>query len=122
MSTGFTGIVIAGEVDFPPENRAQALAGAGDLIAMALAEPGCRHYAWSADPHDQGRVHVFEEWDSADELQAHLDGDAYRGMLAHLAGFTILKADTRKYRFDLKEPVYGPDGVATAHFVTGASA
>lgn len=111
-------IMIAGEVDFPPENRAAALSGAKRLIALALAEPGCRHYAWSADPHNPGRVHVFEEWDSAAELQAHLDGEAYRGMLAHLSGYSILSAETRKYRCDLVEPVYGPDGVATATFLT----
>ena len=112
-------IVIAGEVDFPPENRTAALDGARELIDMALAEPGCRHYAWTLDPHDPGRVHVFEEWDGAENLAAHLIGPAYRGMLAHLGGHSILKADTRKYRVDLTEPVYGPDGVATATFLSG---
>jgi quinol monooxygenase YgiN len=111
-------IVIAGEVDLPPENREPALAGAKALIDMALAEPGCRHYAWTADPHDAGRVHVFEEWDSAEELQEHLEGEAYLGMLGHLAGYSILNANTRKYRCDLQEPVYGPDGKATATFLT----
>ncbi len=111
-------VVIAGEVDFPPDNREAALAGAKELIEMALAEKGCRHYAWTADPHDPGRVHVFEEWDSAEDLQVHLEGDAYRGMLAHLSGYSILNANTRKYRCDLSEPVYGPDGVATATFLT----
>jgi quinol monooxygenase YgiN len=111
-------ILIAAEVDFPQENRADALNGAKALIELALAEPGCRHYAWTADPHLAGRVHVFEQWDSAEELQAHLDGEAYRGMLAHLSGYSILNAETRKYRCDLVEPVYGPDGVATATFLT----
>jgi quinol monooxygenase YgiN len=111
-------IVIAGEIDFPPENRDAALAGAKDLIAMALAEKGCRHYAWSADPHDLGRVHVFEEWDNGPDLQVHLEGPAYQGMLAHLGQYSILNANTRKYRCDLSEPVYGPDGVATATFLT----
>jgi quinol monooxygenase YgiN len=111
-------VVVAGEVDFPPENREPALAGAKELIAMALAEKGCRHYAWSADPHDPGRVHVFEEWDCAEDLQAHLTSPAYTGMLAHLGQFSILGANTRKYRCDLSEPVYGPDGVATATFLT----
>jgi quinol monooxygenase YgiN len=111
-------IVIAGEVDFPPENRAAALAGAQALIDMALAEPGCRHYAWTIDPYLPGRVHVFEEWDSAEELQVHLEGPAYTGMLAHLGGHSILNTVTRKYRCDLVEPVYGPDGVATATFLT----
>jgi quinol monooxygenase YgiN len=111
-------ILIAGEVDFPPENREAALDGAQALIDMALAEPGCCHYAWTLDPHNAGRVHVFEEWDSAAELQTHLDGDAYRGMLAHLSGYSILNAVTRKYRCNLVEPVYGPDGIATATFLT----
>ncbi len=110
-------IVIAGEVDFPPENRTAALAGARALIDLALAEPGCRHYAWTASPFDPGRVHVFEEWESSDTLQDHLEGPAYQGMLAHLAGYSILAANTRKYRCDVSEPVYGPDGVATARFL-----
>lgn len=111
-------IVIAGEVDFPPENREAALTGAKELIDMALAEPGCRHYAWTADPYNAGRVHVFEEWDTAEELQSHLEGEAYLGMLGHLSGYSILNANTRKYRCDLTEPVYGPDGIATAIFLT----
>ncbi len=111
-------ILIAGEIDFPPENRETALAGAKPLIEMALAEAGCQHYAWTIDPHLPGRVHVFEQWDSAAELQAHLEGPAYTRMLAHLSGYSILNAVTRKYRCDLIEPVYGPDGVATATFLS----
>lgn len=111
-------IVISGEIDFPPANRQDALAGAQGLIELALAEQGCRHYAWTLDPYDAGRVHVFEEWDNGEDLQSHLDGEAYHQMLAHLSAFSILAADTRKYRVDLTEPVYGPDGKATATFLT----
>ena len=39
-------------------------------------------------------------------------------MLAHLGGFSILNAVTRKYRADLSEPVYGADGIATAEFLS----
>ena len=109
-------IVVAGEVDFAPDKRDKALEGAKPLIDMALAENGCKHYAWTLDPHDAGRIHVFEEWDSADDLQAHLEAEPYQKMLAHLSGFDILNADTRKYRVECQEPVYGTDGVATARF------
>jgi quinol monooxygenase YgiN len=116
-------ILIAGEVDLPPENRAAALSGARELIAAALQEAGCRHYAWTADPFDPGRIHVFEQWDSEPELADHFKGDAYRGMLAHLGGHTILNSDTRKYRVDRQEPVYGADGIPSAQFTTmGAAA
>jgi quinol monooxygenase YgiN len=109
-------IVIAGEVDFPPENRAAALSGARALIDAALAEPGCRHYAWSADPFDAGRVHVFEEWDDEATLASHFQAAPYRGMLAHLSSYTIVSAVTRKYRVDASEPVYGADGLPSARF------
>jgi quinol monooxygenase YgiN len=109
-------ILVAGEIDFPAENRTAVLEGARDLIDRALAEKGCRSYTWTADPYNARRVHVFEEWDSAADFQAHLDGPAYRQMFSHLSGFSILGADTRKYRVDASGPVYGADGVATARF------
>lgn len=109
-------IVISGEVDVDPAVRGRALAEARPLIAAALAEAGCRHYAWSESPYDAGRIHVFEEWDSAAALEAHFVGEPYRGMLAHLGACGILAAKTRKYRCDAVEPVYGADGVPTAAF------
>lgn len=112
-------IVIAGEVDLPPESRDAALLGAKSWIEAARAERGCRHYAWTAAPYDPKRLHVFEEWDCAADLAAHLRGPAYFGMLGHLSSFRILGADTRKYRVDRIEPVYGADGVASAEFGSG---
>lgn len=109
-------IVISGEIDLPPASRDAALAGAKALIDAAQAETGCRHYAWSADPFDPGRIHVFEEWESAADLSKHFQAAPYRGMLAHLSAHTILKADTRKYRVVSIAPVYGEDGVPTPVF------
>jgi quinol monooxygenase YgiN len=115
-------ILITGEIDLAPGTREAALAGAAELIAEALAEPGCRHYSWAADPALPDRVHVFEEWDDEATLAAHLVAPSYYGMLKHLGGIGIVKAETRKYRCDLVEPVYGPDGVATARFLTAEGA
>ena len=111
-------IVISGEVDLPADRRAEALAGAAPLIVAALAEPGCVHYAWTADLNRPGRVHVFEEWSSEADLAAHLAGQPYLGMLAHLSGFGIESAVTRKYRVDHVEPVYDPEGRPRADFFT----
>ncbi|WP_448585354.1 putative quinol monooxygenase [Thermaurantiacus sp.] len=109
-------ILISGEIDMVPGTRDAALAGAADLIAEALAEPGCRHYSWTADPANPDRIHVFEEWDDAETLAAHFRAPSYFGMREHLSSFGIVKAETRKYRCDRVEPVYGPDGVARAAF------
>lgn len=109
-------IVITGEVDLAPGQRDAALAGAQPFIGQALAEPGCRHYSWAADPAHPDRIHVFEEWESAETLADHLVAPSYYAMLGHLQQFGIVAAETRKYRCDRVEPVYGPDGVATARF------
>jgi quinol monooxygenase YgiN len=109
-------ILITGEIDLSPGTRERALAEAQPLIAEALAEPGCRAYSWAADPVLPDRVHVFEEWGTAEDLAAHFHAPSYIGMLKHLQGVGITAATTRKYRCDLVEPVYGPDGVATARF------
>ncbi len=111
-------ILITGEVDLAPGQRDAALAGALPLIEAALAEPGCRHYSWAADPWAPDRIHVFEQWDTAEQLAAHLVAPSYFGMLAHMSGFGIVNAVTRKYRCDLEAPVYGADGVASAFFLT----
>lgn len=111
-------IVIAGEVEFDPAKRAAALQGAIPLIEMALAQKGCLHYAWTASPSHPGRVHVFEEWEDQQDLANHLAGPAYMGMIQHLSGFGILGSDTRKYRFDIKEPVYTAEGKPSAWFTS----
>ncbi len=112
------GVVISGEIDFAPEARERVLVSAKELIAAALREKGCVHYAWTADLLKPGRVHVFEEWDTEADLAAHLAGPAYEGMRDHLGAAGILNAETRKYRFDIREPVYDAGGRARADFFT----
>lgn len=111
-------IAISGEVDLSPDDRDRALTLALPLIQAALAEPGCVHYAWTADLNQPGRVSVFEEWESEADLAAHLAGKAYQRMLAHLSGYGIKSAVTRKYRIDHVEPVYDPEGRPRADFFT----
>ena len=113
-------IVISGEIDLAPEVRERALLDAKPLIEAALAERGCRHYAWTADLSRPGRVHVFEEWDTEADLAAHLSAQPYLQMAGHLAAVGIVNAVTRKYRVDLIEPVYDPSGKPRADFFTAA--
>ena len=109
-------IVVAGIVEFAPEVRDEALIKGRELIEGAYTEKGCIHYLWTADLNHLGRVVVYEEWECADDLEAHLKGEWYRNMFGHLAQFNIVSAETNKFRIDRKEPVYGKDGIATAYF------
>lgn len=109
-------IVISAVVDLDPAQRAAALAGAKGHVDAALAQRGCRAYAWTADPFDAGRVHVFEEWTDEAALAAHLAGPAYSGMLGHMQGHGITSAASHKYAVTAKQPVYDPQGRPRADF------
>jgi quinol monooxygenase YgiN len=109
-------IVVYAVVDLDPSQRSAALAGARPHVEAALAQPGCLAYAWTADPHDPARVHVFEEWSGQDVLAAHLAGPAYRDMLGHMQGHGITSAVSSKYAVSVKQPVYDPQGRPRADF------
>ena len=111
-------VVITGEIDMAPGVREKTLQDAQPFIAAALAETGCVHYTWSVDAERPDRVHVFEQWDSEADLSAHLVAQPYLDMAGHLNAAGIVSAVTRKYRVDLIEPVYDPDGKPRGDFFT----
>lgn len=109
-------ILVEAKVRLDPGRRHVALAEAQPWIAGALAQPGCLGYAWTPDPHEADLIRVFEEWESAEALAAHLAGPQYRGMLAHVSAFGITDAVSRKFLVAREAPVYNATGVATAEF------
>lgn len=109
-------IVVEAKVRLDPARRSEALASAKPWIEGALGQDGCLGYAWTADPHEPNLVRVFEEWSGAEALAAHLAGPQYSGMLAHVSGYEITEAVSRKFEVAREGPVYNFAGVATAEF------
>ncbi len=112
-------VLVAGSIDIPDDKRAQALAEAADLMAETRSQAGCQHYVWAADPTSETRVYVYENWDSSEALAAHLAGPYYAGMLGLLGKYNIQNVEVSKFRIDLEEPVYDPEGNPRADFFTG---
>ena len=109
-------VIVAGVLEFPPETMHESLLAARAHIEGAYTEQGCVHYAWTEDPLNPGRVYVFEEWDTIEDLDTHLNDHWYTDMGAHLAASGLIKADVHEFRVDRKEPVYDETGVARAQF------
>ena len=65
-------VLINSYVDFKPEDAATALADATQLMADTRDQKGCRAYVWSQDPTTAGRVYVYENWESVEDLAAIL--------------------------------------------------
>jgi len=111
-------ILIAGTVDIPGGQRDEALAAAADLMEETRSQKGCSHYVWSADPTLDTRVYVYENWESTEDLAAHLAGPYYSAMLGILGQYGVENAEVSKFRVDLEEPVYDPEGRPRADFFT----
>ena len=112
-------ILIAGTVEMSPQDRDNALADAATLMAETRSQQGCVDYVWSADPTSDKRIYVFENWETTEDLAAHLTGPYYSRMLALLGKYEALNAQVSKFRVDLEEPVYDPEGKPRADFFTG---
>ena len=112
-------ILIAGTVEIAAGKRETALAEAAGLMAETRSQPGCNHYVWSADPTSTTRVYVYENWDTTENLAAHLAGTYYARMLALLGKYGVTDAVVSKFRIALEEPVYDPEGKPRADFFTG---
>ena len=112
-------VLVAGTIDILGGDREKALAEATALMAETRAQTGCVHYVWSADPSSNTRVYVYENWASVEDLAAHLAGPYYSGMLGLLGNYQVENVEVSKFRVDLEEPVYDPEGRARADFFTG---
>ena len=112
-------VLVAGTVDILAGDREKALAEAASLMEETLTQQGCTHYVWSADPTSDTRVYVYEYWESGEDLAAHLAGPYYARMLGLLGQYQIENTTVSKFRIDLEEPVYDPEGRPRADFFTG---
>ena len=111
-------IIIAGTIDFDPEQCPGVITEVRALIEATYDEPGCIHYRWAFDPLVPGRVLVFEEWENEAGLQHHFAHDSYKKMGEHFQKLGIRGFDVKKYRVDLTEPVYDDTGTPRADFFT----
>jgi|SRR5215510_7322341 len=112
-------IVIAGWIDVEPEVRDALVSESMSLQQSTREEEaGCSGYVFAADPVDPARIHVFEEWESAEALEAHFQHPNFAAMGDLLRQYPRRGSQTLKYRVDVTAPVRNADGVATAHFTS----
>jgi quinol monooxygenase YgiN len=64
-------LIITGTFEVAPEDRDAFLAGREEGMRTSRAEHGCLDYVFAADPLVPGRVILFEQWESEEDLAAH---------------------------------------------------
>ena len=63
-------IIVAGWIRVAPEDRAQYLEGCREVVAAARRTPGCVDFAISPDLIDDGRIDIYEQWESVAAVEA----------------------------------------------------
>lgn len=63
-------IIVSGKIFVAPGQRDAFLRSSHPAIVQARSAPGCRDFVVSADPLEENRVNVYEEWESTEELEA----------------------------------------------------
>jgi quinol monooxygenase YgiN len=68
-------IIVSGWLHVLPEQRQEYLDGCVPVIEAARAAPGCIDFHLGADPLNPERIVVFEQWTSAECVEAFRTGD-----------------------------------------------
>ncbi len=90
-------IVVAGEMVIEAGDVDAVVPAALEMMRASNAEAGCRHYRFYADLEHAGAFHVYEEWDSLDDLQAHVDSPHMAIWRAALAKVTVVSRDIKRF-------------------------
>ena len=62
-------IIVSGWMRVAPDQRQAYLAGCVPVIEAARRAPGCIDFHLSADPLDDERINVFEQWAAVDDVE-----------------------------------------------------
>lgn len=63
-------LIIAGNLHVAPEERDKWVEAHYEIVKLARSQPGCIDLYFSADPVEEGRVNMFEQWESEEHLEA----------------------------------------------------
>ena len=79
-------------------------------------KPGCLAYVIAADPVVDGRIHIYEHWATAADLDAHFQHPNFQATGELLRSQPRLGGDNIKIHVDRTGPVRDPDGSASATY------
>ena len=76
-------VIVAGRIPVKAEMRAKAVEAFLKMAAATKSEKGCVQYDFYSDLADENMLHVYEEWETQADLDAHMATD-------HMTEFRIV--------------------------------
>jgi quinol monooxygenase YgiN len=100
-------IVVTGHIDFDPARRADFLAALEPLSKGSLADPGCVQYTFSTDLENPGRIHVMEQWESDELMQAHMATPHSAEFAKAMQSIGVRGVKVTKHHVTSSQPLFG---------------
>jgi len=98
-------LIIAGSFQIDPKTREATLAAAKEMMAETLKEKGCHAYCFSSDLSDPSVMHLFERWESENDLRAHFTTPHMARFQEALAKLAPKVIEIQKYEISSVGPV-----------------
>lgn len=88
-------IIVAGTLQFEASQTDAIVPHILDVMKETVLEKGCICYRFARSLETDGIFQIYEEWDSEEDLNRHLDTDHIALFLKALADFTVLQQDIK---------------------------
>ena len=82
-------LVISGTFNVEPSDRDAFLEASKAAMAETLKEEGCYEYCFTPDINDPAVVHIFERWESEDNLTPHMKSEHMKTFGRALKGLNM---------------------------------
>jgi quinol monooxygenase YgiN len=102
---GTTMIIVAGELRMQAGSRALFFEAVASMVEVTRTEVGCITYAFTPDPTDPDLIRLFEVWETAANLAAHLGSAHMAEWVTTRASLPITSRDLAKYTISAVEPL-----------------
>ncbi|NLH99377.1 MAG: antibiotic biosynthesis monooxygenase [Chthonomonadales bacterium] len=98
-------IVVAGSVPIKPDKIGELRTAAAAVCAATRAEKGCIGYDFSLDMENPTVMRIFEQWESAADLDAHLGQPHTQAFLGKLGELAAGASEVKRYVVAAVEPL-----------------
>lgn len=101
-------IAISARIDMDPADAERFLEAATPVVANTRVERGCTLYAITRDIVESHIFWISEEWDTDEDLYAHLRSAHIAEFLGRAAAMNMRSMDVRKYEVSSVGPLELP--------------
>lgn len=102
-------IFINARIVVDPANIERFIEAAQLIVEPTRQEKGCNVYSFARDICQHNAVWISEEWESEEDLDAHLKTAHISAFVAKIPGMNLLSMDAKKYQIASVAPMNAPE-------------